>query len=258
MREAEAARDLAREALALAMRLQGRVSVRDKGGGQGPVTEADLAVERLLLDGITAAFPGDPVLSEETRKHIDLPVRRLWCIDPIDGTREYVAGLGEYAVHVGLLEEGAPVAGAIAVPGNLIWGGRGGVWTEDATGTRAISLASIADPGQATVIHTRRHMTGALRRMLERIAADRCIAAGGIGYKVAQILLGRAHAMLHDRGTTWWDSVAPAAVLLAAGGTVSDARGEPLDYTGDVRHRQGLLFAAPGLLAPLRERLLTE
>jgi len=253
--EAETSRDLAREGLALAARLQGRVSVRDKGGGEGPVTEADLAVEKLLLEGLAATFPDDPVLSEETRKRIDLPVQRLWCLDPIDGTREYVAGLGEFAVHVGLLEEGVPVAGAVAVPGHVIWGGRGGTWIEDAAGTRTVSLASLADPARATVMHTRRHMTAALREMLDRIGAARYVAAGGIGFKVAQILLDRAHLMIHDRGTTWWDSVAPAAILLAAGGTVTDASGELLDYAHDVRHRGGLLFAVPGLLAPVRRQL---
>ena len=99
-------------------------------------------------------------------------------------------------------------------------------------------------------------MTAALRTKLDLLGAGRYVAAGGIGYKVAQILLGRAHLMIHDRGTTWWDSVAPAALLLVAHGTATDARGEPLDYVRDVRHKKGLLFAAPGLLAPALARLL--
>jgi 3'(2'), 5'-bisphosphate nucleotidase len=98
-------------------------------------------------------------------------------------------------------------------------------------------------------------MTPALQEKLDALGAARLVPAGGIGYKVAQVLLGRAHLMIHDRGTTWWDTVAPAALLLAAGGTVTDARGAPLDYTRDVRHREGLLFAAPGLLAPVLARL---
>jgi len=251
MREAEVARDLAREALGLASRLQGRVAVRDKGGGKGPVTEADLAVEKLILEGLAAAFPEDPVLSEETRTRVDLPARRVWCVDPIDGTREYVDGLGEWAVHVGLLVDGAPAAGAVALPGCVIWGGVGGAWAED----RAVTIAPLSDLGRATVIHTRRHLTPALRRKIERLGAGNSVAAGGIGYKVAQILFGRAHLMVHDRGTTWWDSVAPAALLLAAGGTVTDARGAPLDYARDVQHRAGLLCAAPGLLGPALARL---
>jgi len=253
--EAETARDLAREAIALAMRLQGRVKVRDKGGGNGPVTEADLAVEKLLLEGLSAAFPGDPVLSEETRTKIHLPVPRTWCVDPIDGTREYVDGREEYAVHVGLLEEGVPVAGAVALPGRLIWGGRGGTFVEEEGGARRVALEPLSDLARATVVHTRRHMTPALRHMLDRLGAGRCVPMGGIGYKVSRILLGEAHAMLHDRGTTWWDSVAPAALLLGAGGTVTDARGRPLDYATDTRHRDGLLFAVPGLLSPIRARL---
>lgn len=255
VREAETARDLAREAIGLASRLQGRVAVRDKGGGHGPVTEADLAVETLLLGKLAAAFPADPVLSEETRTEVPLPAPRVWCVDPIDGTREYVNGLDEYAVHVGLLEGGIPAAGAVALPGCLVWGGRGGAWIEEAHTSRAVKLEPIDDLARATVVHTRRHMTAPLRKRLDALGAGRYVAAGGIGYKVAQILLGRAHLMIHDRGTTWWDSVAPAALLLGAGGTVTDLRGEPLDYVQDVRHDKGLLFAAPGLLAPALARL---
>jgi 3'(2'), 5'-bisphosphate nucleotidase len=242
--EAERARELVREAMALAAGLQGRVAVREKEGGRGPVTDADLAVEKLLLEGLDAAFPGDPVLSEETRPMVALPARRVWCVDPIDGTHEYARGLGEYAVHVGLLSDGAPAAGAIAVPGALFWGWRGGgAWVEEEGAVRRVALPAAADLAHATVIRTRRHMTPALRRMLDGIGAGREIAAGGIGYKVAQILLGRAHLMLHDRGTSWWDSVAPGAVLVAAGGRVTDAHGNPLDYTTDIRHRQGLMFS---------------
>jgi 3'(2'), 5'-bisphosphate nucleotidase len=253
--EADVARDLAREAIALAMRLQGKVKVRDKGGGQGPVTEADLAVEKVILARLAAAFPRDPVLSEETRPEVTLPVERVWCVDPIDGTREYVDGRDEYAVHIGLLEGGVPVASAVGLPGCLIWGGRGGVTIEDASGERAAVLAPLADPARATVVHTRRHMTPALRKGLERLGAARYVPTGGIGYKVSRILLGEAHVMLHGWGTTWWDSVAPAALLLGAGGTVTDARGDPLDYVRDERHDRGLLFAVPGLLSALRARL---
>jgi 3'(2'), 5'-bisphosphate nucleotidase len=253
--EAETARDLAREAIDVSVRLQGKVAVRDKGGSRGPVTEADLAVEALLIDRLAAAFPADPVLSEETRARLRLPVPRVWCLDPIDGTREYAEGIGEYAVHVGLLDGGVPVAGAVAIPGRLIWGGRGGVWIEAEGGTRAVALEALTDVARATVVHSRRSMTPALLGMLDRLGAARRVPMGGIGYKVSRLLLGEAHAMLHDRGTAWWDSVAPAALLLGAGGTVTDLRGLPIDYRADTRHREGLLFAVPGLLPALRARL---
>jgi 3'-phosphoadenosine 5'-phosphosulfate (PAPS) 3'-phosphatase len=130
------------------------------------------------------------------------------------------------------------------------------VWVEDDRGTRPVRLAPLGDLSKATVVHTRRHMTARLRRMLDGLHAARCVPMGGVGYKAASILLGEAHAMLHDRGTTWWDSVAPAALVLGAGGTATDARGRPLDYRTDTRHGEGLLLAVPGLLAPLAARLV--
>jgi len=256
---AEEVRELARAAGEIAAGLQGRVDVRDKGGGRGLVTDADLAVERFLLDGLQRAFPDDPVLSEETRPHVELPARRLWCVDPIDGTHEYAHALPEYAVQIGLLVDGHPALGAIALPGTgqLFWGwSGGGVWVEEGGEARAITLAAGTDLAHATLVHSRRHVGAELRLALERLAVARLVPAGGVGYKAAQVLLGAAHLYLHTgRGTTWWDSAAPAALVIAAGGDAADARGQPLDYTGNVRHRDGLLFAAPGLLGPALARL---
>ena len=72
--------------------------------------------------------------------------------------------------------------------------------------------------------------------------------AGGAGYKAVQVLLGNAHIYVHARsGTKWWDSVAPAALITAAGGHAGNAEGEPLRYGGGLVHQSGLLFTAPGL-----------
>ena len=244
---AETARDLVREAAELAARLQGSVTARDKGGGRGPVTEADLAVEELLLAGLHRAFPETPVLAEETRQQVKLPAGDLWCVDPIDGTREYAQGLPEYAVQVGLIREGVPAAGALALPGidAIYWGWQGGgCFLHD----DPVHLARFEDLAGATLIHSRVHGGAKLERALERLGVERRIEAGGVGYKAAQVLQGRAHLYLHaGGGTTWWDTVAPAALILAAGGVVANAAGTPLRYADDLRHRRGLLFAAPGV-----------
>ncbi|MHC4549316.1 MAG: 3'(2'),5'-bisphosphate nucleotidase CysQ family protein [Planctomycetota bacterium] len=260
---AETACDLAREGAALATRLQGRVDARDKGGGRGPVTEADVAVEKLLLKGLRAAFPETPILAEETRQGVERPAPYLWCVDPIDGTREYVAGLQEYAVQIGLLADGRPVAGAVVLPatGHVLWGWRdGGCHLEEAGAVRALRPAPCRDLERATAIHTRSHQGPGLEQALERLGVARRIEAGGVGFKAAQVLLGRAHLYLHTGGgTTWWDSVGPGALILAAGGAVADATGSPLRYDGrDVRHRRGLLFAAPGLCEVVAARLADE
>jgi len=247
-REAEIARDLVAEAGRVAKSMQATATGRDKGGGLGPVTEADLACERVILEGLGREFPGDAIVSEETRNG-GAPggARRIWCVDPIDGTREYADGLPEYACMIGLLVDGAPAAGALSLPadGTLFWGWRGGgVWMDGAR----VTLPRLTDPSRAIAIHSRSHQSARLKEALRRLAPARTVPAGSIGYKVGWLLSGRAHLYLHPKGgTMWWDSVGPAALVMAAGGSASDATGTPLDYTAALDHPDGLLFCVPGL-----------
>jgi len=248
--EAELARDLTEETLGLVKRLQGRVAVRDKGGNLGPVTDADLAAEGVLLAGLARHHPADPVLSEESRPRTPLPSPRLWCVDPIDGTQEYADGLDEFAVQVGLLVDGEPVAGACALgTGEVLWGWAGGGCRVRRGGEeREVRAEPAHDLEQAVAVHSRKHLSRRTADALARMGVSRLVPAGGVGFKAMQILLGRAHLYLHmGGGTTWWDTVGPAAVFAAAGGIVRDASGAPLRYGDDVRHRTGLLFASPGL-----------
>ncbi len=247
-REAECARDLVAEAGKVAKSMQRGVLRRDKGGGLGPVTEADLACERVILAGLRKAFPDDAIVSEETLNGgVPGGATRVWCVDPIDGTREYADGLPEYACMIGLLVDGAPAAGALSLPadGTLFWGSLGGGVRMDGA---PVTLPHLADPSQAVAIHSRSHQSARLKEALRRLAPKRTVPAGSIGYKVGWLLSGRAHLYLHPKGgTMWWDSVGPAALVIAAGGSASDASGTPLDYTGALDHPDGLLFCVPGL-----------
>lgn len=249
--EAETARRIATEAAELAARLQGTVAVRDKGGGQGPVTDADLAVEQQVVAGLRAAFPDDPILAEETVQDVELTAPRLWCVDPIDGTREYSEGLDQYAIQIGLLVAGTPTAGALALPGTgqVFWGWEdGGAFLGEDGATHPIELPRCPDLAHATLVHSRTHKSRALREAIARLGVGDRMEAGSVGYKVAQILLGRAHVYLHPGpATKWWDSAGPGAVLRAAGGDVRNSRGEPLRYAETWNHRHGLLFTGPGL-----------
>jgi len=262
--EAETAREIVREAGILAANLQWGIGVREKAGGLGPVTEADLAVEKLILDRLEAAFPDDAILSEESRSSVDEERRRIWCVDPIDGTREYADGSGEYAVQVGLLVKGEPQVGALSLPGEglVIWGWReGGVFVQqgEQARERELRLEPPRDLSRAVAIHSRSHAGPRLEEALARLGVARAIPAGSVGYKVAQILMGRAQVYYHPgRGTTWWDTAAPIALLLAAGGEVSDARGGPFRYGPGLGHRQGMLLCVPGLLEPATRLLKWE
>jgi 3'(2'), 5'-bisphosphate nucleotidase len=252
---AETARDLVRSAGDLILGMQDSVTARDKGRGRGPVTEADFAAEEVLIEGLKQRYPDAAILSEETNPVLDRSAKRLWCIDPLDGTREYADGRGEWAVMMGLLVDGEPAAGAFSVPaeGLVFWGWRGGgAFSLDGS----VSLDPLSDIAKATVIHSRSHQSPALQEALKRLQVGASIKAGSVGYKVAQMLAGKAQLYIHPRGgTKWWDSVAPAAVLRSAGGFVSTAKGEPLVYSQDTRHNDGLFFSTPALAPEALSRL---
>ena len=244
---AERARDLVRDAGRLVFSMQGTVDVRDKGGDLGPVTDADYAAEEILLAGLRETFPGDAILSEESHQQVDMDAPRIWCVDPLDGTRDYARGRGEYAVQMGLLVDGEPVAGAVAIPneGRVFWGWKGGgVFSDDGP----VHPATPATRHQVIAIHSRTRGEGVKER-LQKLGIEHWIAVGGCGYKVSRLLTGDAHLYLHARGgTTWWDTVGPASLVLAVDGSIGDASGAPLDYRTSTSHARGLLFTSPGTL----------
>lgn len=249
------ARDAATRAAAIVRAMQSGIEASEKPEGRGPVTAADHASERAILSELHQRYPGEPIVSEESRAVAQIASGPVWCVDPLDGTREYSQGRHDYAVLIGLLIDGAPVAGAVALPAEdlVVWGAVGhGAFLGDSP----LQLYPVTRLEDATVIHSRSHIGPRLAGILDALAPKRTVAAGSAGYKAAQLLTGGAHVYIHPSGgTMWWDSVAPAAILLAVGGTFADASGEPIRYEGGLEHRGGLLFAVPGIEPALRERL---
>jgi len=255
LERARCARDLAAEAGRIARSMQPGIEAREKEDGSGPVTAADLASERCILEGLAARYPDDPVISEESGTSGKPGDGYVWCVDPLDGTREYSEGRDDYAVMIGLLHGGGPVAGAIGLPaeGKTVWGALGAGAFVDGDPLSLPRLERLAD---AVLVHTRSHRSARLNEVIERLAPKKTVAAGSAGYKVAHILAGKAHVYVHpSRGTKWWDSVAPAALVLAMGGLFADASGRPIRYEGAREHLTGLLFAVPGLEPELKKRL---
>ncbi len=255
---AEAARDLVDAGARVALGYRDRITAQEKEDGTGLVTEADRALDDQIVAALRARFPQDEILSEESPPDLDLAASRIWCVDPLDGTKEYVEGLPEYAVMAGLLVEKQPAAGAFALPahGAVVWGWRGGgAFCRRDGETRALRLNALERLEDATMIHSRRR-----RDLFEKLGAelgvrDR-VLAGSVGYKVAQILLGTAHLYVEPRsGPCWWDSVAPGAVLLAAGGELGSGDGTALSYGREIVHTSGLFFSVPGLRTPAAARL---
>ncbi len=233
-------------------------------GGEGPVSAADLAVNRWLLEGLAGAFPGAgwTVLSEETAKAQlepgqPLAAEWLWILDPLDGTRDFLQGTGEYAVHLALVRGRRPVLGVVLLPEpeELWFGlpapeGAGEAWRENRAGERfAPTLSGRRDPAELVLVASRNHRDERLERLLERLAPGGTRAIGSVGGKVATILRGETDLYVSLSGRSApkdWDMAAPEAVLRAAGGAFSHADGRPLTYnSGDVR-QAGCLIASHG------------
>lgn len=220
----------------------------------GPALGAlgDRISQLTLGAALTRHRPEDAVLSEEERDDVRrLGCRRVWIIDPLDGTREYSSGLDEFAVHVALCEDGVPVAAAVSLPalGELYSTGSPGPELARADdGTRAASLRIAVSRSRPP-------------RQAQSVAAElgaELVPLGSAGFKTAAVLRGEVDAYLHDGGQFEWDSAAPAGVALAAGLHASRIDGSPLRYNQRDARMPDLLICrpalAPRLLAALASR----
>jgi 3'(2'), 5'-bisphosphate nucleotidase len=238
-------------------------------GGEGPVSAADLAVNRWLLDGLAQAFPqvGWTVLSEETaqeqvRPGEPLAAEWLWILDPLDGTKDFLQGTGEYAVHLALVRDRVAVLGVVLLPEKEeLWFGvpapatnaatnAGEAWRENRAGERfAACLSPRRQLAELVLVASRSHRDGRLERLLAALPLAETLAMGSVGGKVATILRGESDLYISLSGRSApkdWDMAAPEALLRAAGGRFSHADGRPLQYnTGDVR-QAGCLIASHG------------
>lgn len=244
-------------------------------GGEGPVSAADLAVNQWLLEGLEGAFPAAPwtLLSEETAKDQassgePLPAEWLWLLDPLDGTRDFLQGSGEYAVHLALLHHRRPVLGVVLLPErHELWfgllpeeGGLAEAWWEDRAGARfQPNLSGRHRCEELVLVASRNHRDARLEQLLAAIRPASSTAMGSVGGKVATILRGETDLYLSLSGRTApkdWDMAAPEAVLLAAGGAFSHADGRPLLYNGGDHLQAGCLIASHGPLhAEICERV---
>jgi myo-inositol-1(or 4)-monophosphatase len=202
--------------------------VVDYKSGDDPVTEADRAADALLHELLPSE--GDGWLSEETR---DDPAqrrrcRRVWIVDPIDGTREFVTGIPEWCVSVALAVDGEPVAGGIFNPvaGLLIAGARGlGVQVDGAR----VELPPRASLQGATVLASNSEFArGEWQDLAE--APFTVVPCGSIAYKLGLVGAGRADATWTFTPKNEWDLAGGAAVVLEAGGAVLGVDGAPLTF----------------------------
>ncbi len=251
--ELAVALDLAAQAAELIMAVYntGDFSVDRKADGS-PVTVADQGANDLIVAGLRAAFPDDAVLSEEAPFTDDPTGRRLWMVDPLDGTRDFAGKTGDFAAMIGLCVDQVPVVGVVAAPAlQRTWAGvlGHGAFEIGPDGVRRpLTLAPPAVPPR--VLASRNHPPPGLVAILDQLDGHSLMRRGSVGLKIGLIAAGEADVYFHPSpGTSLWDCCAPEAILCAMGGAFSTADGAPVAY-GAPQHTanpRGLLAGHPAL-----------
>jgi 3'(2'), 5'-bisphosphate nucleotidase len=231
------------------------LNVRSKKD-QSPVTAADDAAEGIIMAGVARLLPSVPIVSEEAvyRLPPDPFEGDFVLIDPVDGTRELVAGRDEFTVNVAVVSNGRPVLGIIAAPARgLIWrtatsGGaerfalRPGAPAEEARDRAAIRPRSPCDTALVAAV-SRSHLNPHTQALLARLPNVQSVASGS-SVKLCWVAEGTADLYPRLGPTHEWDVAAGDAIVTAAGGIVTTADGKPLSYG---RPAQG--FIVPGFIA---------
>lgn len=242
-RELAAATDAARRAGREVARMREEGPRFGRKGGHELVSEADLLAAELLHGALAGAFPDDGWLSEEHRDTADrLGRERVWVVDPIDGTREYLQGVPEYAISVGLTVRGRPALGVVHNPAT------GELHAAVHAGT-PVPAPSPAPDARAPYLALVGRGEDLLGEVPPLPGDARTRPTGSVAWRLALLAAGRG-----DVVTTWharheWDVAAGAALALARGLTVTDALGEPLAFNQPRTLVRGLLAAEPGLHA---------
>lgn len=221
-----------------------------------PVTAADEASEALIVAGLAELLPGVPVIAEEEAAAQRLPASiepSFIIVDPLDGTREFLAGRDEFTVNVGIVTNGVPIAGLIAAPARgLLWRGIIGGGAErmhlrlGSAQAKAYGRAPIHTrpaPGRLTIATSRSHLDENTEDFLARLPLAKRYLCGS-SVKFCYLAQGEADIYPRLSPTREWDVAAGCAILAAAGGTVIRPQGGPLQFG-----RMPEKFLVPGFIA---------
>lgn len=241
--ELEFARLVAAEAMGVAMEVYeeaGRagLEVEHKDLDRGPVTEADRRVNALLVARIAERFPEDGVLAEESEDDgRRLTTQRFWCIDPVDGTKEFIKRNGEFSIMIGFVdrEVGHPVVGVVCEPvaGRFLYAAQGhGAWVQERDGsTKSLAVSERREGNTLRFIVSRSHPDPQTLQVRDELAVESMTPCGSVGLKCGRISEDIADAYLNfGCRTSFWDTCGPEAILYEAGGTLTKLDGSRIDY----------------------------
>ena len=236
----------------------------DLKGPNDPVTSADLRANELICRRLGELYPDVPVVAEESapeRFHGYRTSERIFFVDPLDGTTEFVARNGQFVVMIGLVEGARATAGVVTAPATgTAWAGEvgSGAWRIDASGVRGkIQVSDVTELGAASLVASRSHRSEMLERALALFGAREARSVGSAGLKGAEVASGMAEGYVAPgRVGKRWDACAVDALVTAAGGRFSDQDGNPFDYRAEsLTNTDGLVATNGHLHEVLLERL---
>ena len=225
-----------------------RVETKSHDDDIEPVTQADRIANELIVNGLNAVFPSDGILAEES---VDTERRlsksRVWMVDPLDGTNGFIDGNGDFAVQIGLVEDGEPVIAVVYVPlsRTLYRAVVGhGAWIERPQ--RETEQAAVSDRKTFATMRlaaSRSHRSPRMSKVVQRFGFREEVQRGSVGIKVGLLVEQECDVYIHlSPRTKQWDTCAPQLILTEAGGRMTDLFGEPLNYNvPDVQNRNGLV-----------------
>jgi 3'(2'), 5'-bisphosphate nucleotidase len=220
---------------------------------ESPLTKADEASERIIVDGLARLLPKLPVIAEESAASAPTHVTQSCAIvDPLDGTKEFLAGRDEYTVNIGLVTRGVPIAGVITAPAQgLLWRGVIGRKAErlrinfakGATSTERVTIHTRSAPAELIAAISRTHLDANSEAFLSGLKIHKRYACGS-SVKFCHLAQGDADIYPRLAPTCEWDIAAGCAILAAAGGKVTDPNGSELRFASGAEK-----FRVPGFIA---------
>ncbi len=216
-----------------------------------PVTIADRASSRIIVEGLNAAFPDDFVLSEEEadapRERVDS--HRVWITDPIDGTWGFLKKDGDFGVQIGLAIGGEPAVGVVFLPahGLMYYGskGKGSFVVDNGGAARRLRASSNTDFSTMNLAVSRNHRSPGITRIIRAFGLKSEVQRGSVGLKVGLVAEAVCDLYIHlSPRTKFWDTCGPQVILEEAGGRLTDLYGEQIQYgIADVQNHGGIVAA---------------
>ena len=224
---------------------------------QDPVTIADLKVNEIIIQGINEKYKNInwEILSEENVKVNDNSCKIdedfVWVLDPLDGTKDFIQGTGNYAMHLALNYKKKPHLGFVLIPDkDELWiSNKEIVWCENKIGnSKRPNLSNKSNLNEMIIVTSKNHKNHVLKNLIDRANFKEVVVMGSIGCKIASILRGESDIYIclslpGESSPKDWDFAAPAATLKTAGGAITNINNEELTY-GNLNFEQGGIIVA--------------